>query len=85
MKGTPAMEPSLPDPHDRPPHTRSGSFGQTARAVAWSFLGIRRAADQEQDLKRINPIHVIAAGIVGALLFVLALVALVHWVTSLPH
>ena len=64
------------------PHARKGSFLQTARAVAWSFLGIRRASGLEEDVKRLNPIHVVVAGVLGAALFVLFLIALVHWVTS---
>jgi hypothetical protein len=67
---------------DIPPHGRKGSFLQTARAVAWSFLGIRRSAGHEQDLKKLNPIHVIVAGVIGAALFVLLLVTVVHWVVG---
>jgi len=71
-----------PDDDTVSPHARKGSFGQTVRAVAWSFLGIRRSSGLEEDVKRLNPIHVIVAGVLGAVLFVLLLVALVHWVTS---
>ena len=59
---------------------RKGSFRQTARAVAWSFFGVRKSADQEKDLSEINPVHVIIAGVIGALLFVAALVGLVSWI-----
>jgi len=56
------------------------SFFQTIRAVAWSFFGVRRGKDYEKDVAKLNPVHVIIAGIVGALLFVLLLVLLVQWV-----
>jgi len=56
------------------------SFLQTMRAVAWSFFGIRRGADYEKDVARLNPVHVIIGGIVGALLFVVLLLLLVQWV-----
>ncbi len=71
-----------PEPEREPtsPTARKAAFGQTARAVAWSFLGIRRSTDHEQDVKQLNPIHVIIAGVLGAALFVLVLVLLVHWV-----
>ena len=59
---------------------RKGSLLQTAQAVAWSFFGVRRSADHERDLSQLNPVHVIIAGIVGAALFVLALLLLVNWV-----
>jgi Protein of unknown function (DUF2970) len=61
---------------------RKGSFFGTLRAVAWSFLGIRRGAGYEEDVSRLNPVHVVIAGIVGALLFVLGLVMLVKWVVG---
>jgi len=59
---------------------RKGSFFGTMRAVAWSFFGVRKGADYERDLNQLNPVHVVVAGVVGALLFVLALVFLVQWV-----
>jgi len=59
---------------------RPMSFVQTVRAVAWSFFGVRRGADYEKDVARLNPVHVIIAGVIGALLFVLVLVLLVQWI-----
>jgi Protein of unknown function (DUF2970) len=59
-----------------------GSFAQTLRAVAWSFFGVRRGAEQERDMAQLNPLHVIIAGVLGAALFVLALVLLVQWVLA---
>jgi len=72
------------DPHDELPATaRKANFGQTFRAVAWSFLGIRRSADHAQDVKKLNPIHVVIAGVIGAAVFVVFLVVLVHFVIGL--
>jgi hypothetical protein len=59
---------------------RKGSFAQTLRAVAWSFFGVRKGSEYEKDVSQLNPVHVIAAGIVAAALFVLGLVLLVKWV-----
>ncbi len=61
---------------------RKGSFLQTLKAVAWSFLGIRRGADWQEDIGRLNPVHVIVAGLIGAGLFVGALVLLVRWIAA---
>jgi hypothetical protein len=61
---------------------RPASPLQTFRAVAWSFFGVRRSADHAQDMQRLNPVHVIAAGVVSAAVFVLALVLLVRWVVG---
>jgi hypothetical protein len=52
------------------------------KAVAWSFFGVRRAADYEQDVQKLNPVHVIIAGVVGAAVFVGPLVLLVRWVVG---
>ena len=61
---------------------RPGSFAQTARAVAWAFFGVRRSADQAHDVQKLNPVHVVVAGLAGAALFVTALVLLVRWVVG---
>ena len=58
------------------------SFWQTMRAVAWSFFGVRKGADYDRDVARLNPVHVIIAGVLGAVLFVLGLVLLVRWIIS---
>ncbi len=59
---------------------RKGSFLGTMRAVAWSFLGIRKGKGYEEDVSQLNPVHVIIAGVIGAVLFVLTLVMLVRWI-----
>ncbi|MGC4061707.1 MAG: DUF2970 domain-containing protein [Aquabacterium sp.] len=59
---------------------RKGSFAQTLKAVAWSFFGVRKSADYAQDVAKINPIHVIVAGVLLAVLFVVGLMLLVNWV-----
>lgn len=64
------------------PAARKGSFLQTMQAVAWSFFGVRRSADYAQDVAKLNPVHVIIAGILGAALFVSLLVFLVKWVVG---
>jgi hypothetical protein len=58
------------------------SFGQTVKAVAWSFVGLRKGSGYQQDAQKLNPVHVIIAGIIGALLFVLSIVLLVQWVVG---
>ena len=61
---------------------RKGSFLQTLQAVGWSFFGVRKRAGQEQDVAKLNPVHVIIAGLIGAALFVGALVMAVKWVVG---
>jgi Protein of unknown function (DUF2970) len=59
---------------------RKGSFLQTMRAVAWSFFGVRKSADLEKDVTRLNPVHVVIAAVAGAVLFIVVLLVLVNWV-----
>jgi hypothetical protein len=59
---------------------RPASFLQTVKAIAWAFFGVRRGADYEKDVAKLNPVHVIIAGVMAAVLFVLVLVLLVQWV-----
>jgi Protein of unknown function (DUF2970) len=61
---------------------RPVSFLQTMQAVAWSFLGIRKRAGFEQDVQKLNPVHVVMGGILGAVIFVAVLVMLVRWVVG---
>ena len=61
---------------------RPGSWLRSVKAVAWAFLGIRKNSDYRADLGRVNPLHVIAVGLVAALAFVGGLIALVHWVVQ---
>jgi hypothetical protein len=59
-----------------------GGMLATMRAVGWSFLGIRRASDYEKDVQRLNPVHVVIAGVVGAAMFIGVLVLVVKWVVG---
>eukprot|EP01038_Epipyxis_sp_PR26KG_P001244 gene1244-1730_t len=49
---------------------RKGSFLKTMQAVAWSFFGVRKSADYEKDVTQLNPVHVVIAGVIGALLLI---------------
>jgi hypothetical protein len=54
----------------------------TVRAVLWGFLGVRRGSDYQQDIQKLNPLQLLAVGLVLALLFVAGLMLLVRWVVS---
>ncbi|MFN0159615.1 MAG: DUF2970 domain-containing protein [Burkholderiales bacterium] len=58
------------------------SLPQVARAVMWSFIGIRRSDGYERDVARISPVQAIVAGLIGAALFVVSLVVLVRFLTT---
>ena len=61
---------------------RKGSFWQTFKAVAWSFFGVRKGRDHADDLARLNPLHVVVAGLLAAALFVGVLIVVVRWVVA---
>jgi hypothetical protein len=52
------------------------------KTVAWSFLGIRKNTEFQQDLAHVNPLHIIAVAIGGVLMFVVSLVIFVNWVVA---
>lgn len=58
------------------------SFGATVKAVLWSFFGVRKNSAYETDAQQLNPVHVIIAGIIAAILFVLGLLMLVKMVVA---
>jgi hypothetical protein len=64
------------------PTARNASFGATAKAVFWSFFGVRKRSDYESDAANLNPVHVIIAGIIGALVFIAILVTIVRLVVA---
>lgn len=68
------------DGADRPALQRKGSVWRTVKAVAWSFVGLRRGSDYREDIGKLNPLHVIAVGLVACFLFVMGLIGLVNWV-----
>ncbi len=53
---------------------------QVAKAVFWSFLGIRKRRDYEADSVELKPQQVIIAGLIGAAFLVLGLILLVRLV-----
>ena len=65
---------------ETPPRKRS--LWRTVKAVAWSFVGLRARGDYEEDVKNLNPLHIIAVGLVGIFVFVAVLVLLVNWAVA---
>jgi hypothetical protein len=50
--------------------------------IAWSFLGVRRRAAHESETVRLSPVQILAAGVIGAAIFVAVLVALVRFIVA---
>ena len=68
------------DPSAVKPLERKGSMLRTVRAVAWSLIGLRKGSEYQQDVEKLNPLHIIAVGLVAVFLLVMGLMALVNWV-----
>jgi hypothetical protein len=62
------------------PKLKPASPLQVAKAVFWSFFGVRRRAEHDKDLAQIKPVQVVIAGLIGAAVFVLSLVLLVKFI-----
>ena len=61
---------------------KKSSFLRSIKVVAWSFIGIRSSAGYRDDLAKVNPLHVVLVGLVGALLLIVGLMSLVEWVVG---
>ena len=58
------------------------SLARSLKAVAWSFLGIRKNSDYQQDLASVNPIHIVVVAVGGVFIFVVSLMFFVNWVVA---
>lgn len=61
---------------------RKASFFATMKAVFWSFFGVRKKSDYEEDAAQLNPVHVIIAGLIGAVIFIVTLLLIVKSVLA---
>ncbi|MGF7134361.1 hypothetical protein P3T40_005864 [Paraburkholderia sp. EB58] len=60
------------------PDARKGSFGKSMKAVFWAFFGVRKGRDLESDVSQLNPLHVVAAALIGAAIFAAILLLVVR-------
>ena len=61
---------------------RRGSMLRSIKMVAWSFLGIRKGSESQHDTAGVSLPQIIAVAFVVLVVFVLSLIALVHWVVA---
>ena len=71
--------PLEPSP-DVKPSQRKGSLLRTVRAVAWSLIGLRKGSEYQQDVEKLNPVHIIVVGLMAVFLLVIGLIGLVNWI-----
>jgi hypothetical protein len=58
------------------------SFFRSMRAVLWAFLGIRNKAGLQNDVASLSFVHIIIAGVLGAVLFMAILLLIVNLVVT---
>lgn len=58
------------------------SLMRSVKAVAWSFLGIRKSSEFQEDIDKITPMHVLGVGLVAVFLFVISLIVFVNLVVA---
>ena len=73
----PSPDPARPDA----PAPRQAKLSEVFGAVFWSFFGVRKGRHMQQDAVTIKPLHVVIVGLLSGLVFVLALIALVSYIT----
>ncbi|MEW6415290.1 MAG: DUF2970 domain-containing protein [Pseudomonadota bacterium] len=56
---------------------------KAALAVFWSFFGVRKRRDYDDDAQSLTPRQVILAGLIGAAVFVLTILLVVYAVLQL--
>lgn len=61
---------------------RKLSFLQTLKAVGWGLFGVRKGVGYQEDSARLNPVHVIVAGLLAGAVFVGVLILIVRWAVS---
>jgi hypothetical protein len=61
---------------------KQASFLYSLKAVLWSFFGLRRKSDFDQDEGKLNLAYVIIAALLGAAGFIALLITIVKLVVS---
>jgi hypothetical protein len=70
-----------PEENTRQAPRRAG-FWPTMRAVLWSFFGVRKRQAYLDDAGLLNPLAVVAAGVLAGAVFVIAIVIVVQVVLA---
>ena len=61
---------------------KKSSFMQSMKAAMWGFLGVRKQAGLQEDVASLSFVHIIIAGVIGALIFMAVLLLIVKVVVS---
>ncbi len=61
---------------------RKLNFFQTLKAIAWAMFGVRKGSGYQEDVSKLNPVHLVIAGLLCGVLFVAGLVMVVRLAIS---
>lgn len=61
---------------------RKLNFFQTLKAIAWAMFGVRKGSGYQEDMAKLNPVHLVIAGLLFGVIFVVGLVMIVRLVIS---
>lgn len=61
---------------------RKLNFFQTLKAVLWAMFGVRKGSGLQTDVAKLNPVHLILAGLLFGVVFVATLVILARLIVS---
>jgi Protein of unknown function (DUF2970) len=58
------------------------TFFVSMRAVLWGFLGVRKRSGQDADMASLSFVHIVLAGVLGAVIFMTILLLIVRAVVK---
>ena len=61
---------------------KQASFLYSLKAVVWSFTGLRRKSDFDADSVKLNPVHIVIAGLLAVACLIGLLIGIVKFVVS---
>jgi hypothetical protein len=69
----------LADPVEKLPVPKASTL-RVFKTVFWSFFGVRKRSDNQDDFAGVTPVQIIVAGVIGAVIFVTTLIMLVRFI-----
>lgn len=61
---------------------KRASFLYSLKAVLWSFTGLRRKSDFDSDNVKLNPVHIVIAGLLAVACLIGVLLTIVKFVVA---
>jgi Protein of unknown function (DUF2970) len=61
---------------------KKSSLFRSLRAVLCSFMGLRQGAEQQEDMAKLTPLHLMGVGLAVCFVFVIGLMFFVKWVVA---